>query len=193
MANVNSPNGFRVVKHVGGGTANRRRRYRIAGGYGSNIAVGDAVEPVIGGPKTIQRPGAATDKLIGVFDGCTYLDPNQSAPQYNRLWPAAQAIVTGSLVDAFVYDDPNDLFEAQMSLAFALTSIGQLGNLVIGAENTTIKISTDAVDSTTTAANSGVVFRVDDIVPRPDNAAGNYARVNVLINNHYLGPALTGA
>jgi hypothetical protein len=68
-----------------------------------------------------------------------------------------------------------------------------MGNLVVGVENTSIKISTDAVDSTTTAANSGTVFRVDDIVNRPDNAAGNYARVNVLISNHYLGPVLTGA
>lgn len=192
MANVNAPSGFRVAKHSGGGTANRRSRYHIAGAYGSNIAVGDAVEVVTGGPKTIQRPGAATDMLIGIFDGCYYLDPNQSAPQYNRLWPAAQAIVSGSTVDSFVYDDPTTLFEAQMSLAFALTSIGALANLVIGAENTTIKTSADAVDSTTAAANNGVVFRIDDIVNRPDNAVGNFARVTVLISKHFLGPTLTG-
>lgn len=192
MSNVNSPNGFRVAKHSKGGTANRRSRYHIAGAYASAIALGDAVEPVTGGPKTIQRPGAATDMLIGVFDGCFYLDPNQSAPQYNKLWPAAQAIVAGSTADGFVYDDPGTLFEAQMSLAFALTSIGALANLVIGTENLTIKISGDAVDSTTAAANNGVVFRIDDIVPRPDNAVGNYARVTVLIAKHYLGPTLTG-
>lgn len=192
MANTNAPNGFRAVKHAQGGTANRRTRYKIAGAYGTAIAVGDAVELVTGGPKTIQRPGAATDMLIGIFDGCFYLDPNQSAPQYNRLWPAAQAVVSGSTPDAFVYDDPGTLFEAQMSLAFALTSIGALANLVIGTANTTIKSSADAVDSTTAAANNGVVFRVDDIVPRPDNAVGNFARVNVRIGKHYLGQTLTG-
>lgn len=192
MANVNAPNGFTVANHKSGGTANRRTRYHIAGGYTSNIVNGDAVEVVTGGPKTIQRPGAATDMLIGVFDNCYYLDPNQSAPQYNRLWPASQAIVAGSTVDGFVYDDPKTMFEAQMSLAFALTAIGALANLVVGAANTSIKLSTDAVDSTTAAANSGVVFRIDDIVPRPDNAVGNFARVWVLIGKHFLGPVLTG-
>ena len=130
--------------------------------------------------------------LIGVFDGCTYLDPNQSAPQYNRLWPASQGIVSGSVVDAFVYDDPSTLFEGQMSLAFANTSIGALANLVIGTANTNIKLSADAVDSTTAAANNGVVFRIDDLTNRPDNAVGNFARVNLLIAKHYLGPTLTG-
>lgn len=192
MANPNAPFGFKVAKHGGGGTANRRTRYHIAGAYASAIAVGDAVEPVTGGPKTIQRPGAATDMLIGIFDGCFYLDPNQSAPQYNRLWPAAQAIVSGSVVDAFVYDDPKTLFQAQMSLAFALTYLGALANLVIGSANTSIKISADAVDSTTAAANNGSVFRLEDIVPAPDNSVGNYARVNVYISKHYLGPTLTG-
>ena len=192
MANPNAPSGFKVVKHAGGGTANRRRRYAIAGAYASNIVTGDAVEVVTGGPKTIQRPGAATDMLIGVFDGCFYLDPNQSAPQYNRLWPASQAVVSGSSPQAFVYDDPADLFEAQMSLAFALTYIGALANLVVGSAITTIKTSGDAVDSTTAAANSGVVFRIDDIVQRADVAVGNYARVNVLISKHFLGPTLTG-
>lgn len=192
MANANAPSGFKVAKHGGGGTANRRTRYHIAGAYNTNIAVGDAVEPVTGGPKTIQRPGAATDMLIGIFDGCFYLDPNQSAPQYNRLWPANQAIVSGSVVDSFVYDDPATLFEAQMSLAYALTYDGALANLVIGSANVTIKLSGDAVDSTTAAANSGVVFRIEDLVPRPDNSVGNFARVTLRIAKHYLGPVLTG-
>ncbi|HSV90909.1 MAG TPA: hypothetical protein VLH80_07400 [Nitrospiraceae bacterium] len=191
MANVNAPSGFRVAKHQGGGTANRRTRYHIAGAYGSAIAVGDAVEQTTTS-KNIIRPGAATDRLSGVFDGCFYLDPNQSAPQYNRLWPAAQAVVAGSTVDAWVYDDPHTIFEAQMSLAFALSYIGALANLVSGTENTTIKISNDAVDSTTAAGNTGVVFRIEDIVNRPDNIVGNYARVLVTIALHYLSGAQTG-
>lgn len=191
MANTNAPNGFKVANHQGGGNANRRRRYHIAGGYSSDIFVGDAVEPTATS-KNIQRPGAATDMLIGVFDGCFYLDPNQPQPQYNRRWPASQAVVTGSTPDAWVYDDPHTIFEAQISLAFALSYIGALANLVIGTGNAFTKTSGDAVDSTTAAANSGVVFRVDDYTNRPDNSVGNYARVLVMIAKHYLGPTLTG-
>lgn len=189
MANTNSPNGFRVMRHLAGGTSARRSRYHIAGAYGSNIVVGDAVIPV-NTSKNISRPGAATDRLQGVFDGCYYLDPNQSAPQYNRLWPASQAIVSGSTVDAWVYDDPYTLFEAQVSGAFTAANIGSLADLVIGTANTTIKVSADAIDSTTLDA-SGTVFKVMDIINRPDNAVGSFARVEVAISKHYLKGAMT--
>lgn len=190
MANINSPSGFKVANHKGGGTANRMGRYHIAGGYGTNICAGDAVIPTATS-KNVARPGSATDRLIGVFDGCFYLDPNQSAPQYNRLWPASQVILSGSAVDCQVYDDPNDVFEAQMSNAFAATGIGSLADLVIGTANVNVKTSADAIDSTTVDA-SGTVFRIEDIVNRPDNAVGQYAKVLVSISKHYRAGAQTG-
>lgn len=190
MPNLNGPSGFKVAKHMSGGTANRLSRYHIAGAYNTNIVSGDAIIPV-GTSKNVQRPAAATDRLIGVFDGCFYLDPNQSQPQYNRLWPASQAVVAGSLPDCQVYDDPNTLFEAQMSAAFTLAGIGSLADLVIGAANTSIKISADAIDSATLDA-AGTVFRIDDLINRPDNAVGSFARVLVKISKHYLAGATTG-
>lgn len=190
MANTNSPNGFSIAKHQKGGTANRRVRYHIAAAYSSDIYNGDAVIPV-NTSKNISRPAAATDRLQGVFDNCFYLDPNQSAPQYNRRWPASQAIVTGSVVDAWVIDDPGVLFEVQVSGAFTLANIGSLADLVIGTGNAFTKASGDAIDSTTLDA-SGVVFKVTDIINRPDNAVGSFARVQVAISKHYLAGAMTG-
>lgn len=190
MANVNAPSGFRVSRHFGGGISARRSRYHIAGAYNTDIYVGDAVIPV-NTSKNIARPGAANVMLQGVFDGCYYLDPNQSQPQYNRRWPASQAIVSGSTVDAWVYDDPHTLFEAQMSGAFTLAGIGSLADLVIGTGNAFTKTSADAIDSTTLDA-SGSVFKVFDIVNRPDNAVGSFARVEVGISKHYLNGAMTG-
>lgn len=189
MANNNAPSGFRVSRHFGGGTANRRSRYHIAGAYGTDIFVGDAVIPV-NTSKNIARPGAGNVQLIGVFDGCYYLDPNQSQPQYNRRWPASQAIVAGSTVDAWVYDDPHTLFEGQASGAFTLAAIGSLADLVVGTGNAFTKVSGDAIDSTTFDA-SGSVFKVFDIVNRPDNAVGNFARLEVGISKHYLSGAMT--
>jgi hypothetical protein len=123
--------------------------------------------------------------------GCFYLDPNQSPPQYSPRWPASQAIVSGSTVDSFVYDDPYTLFEVQMSNAFTNAGIGSLADLVIGTGNAFTKRSGDAVDSTTLDA-SGVVFRVQDVINRPDNVVGQYARVEVAISKHYLKGAMTG-
>lgn len=190
MANTNAPSGFTIARHQKGGTANRRRRYHIAGAYSSDIYNGDAVIPV-NTSKNISRPGSATDRLQGIFDNCYYLDPNQSAPQYNRRWPASQAIVTGTVVDAWVIDDPGVLFEVQVSAAFTLANIGSLADLVIGTGNAFTKVSGDAIDSTTLDA-SGTVFKVDDIVNRPDNVVGSFARVQVLISKHYLAGAMTG-
>ena len=190
MANINSPSGFKVVKHATGGLPNRRSRYHIASAYGTNIATNDAVVPT-GSGKLIQRPAAATDRLIGIFDGCYYLDPNQSQPQYNRIWPASQTLVSGTVADAWVYDDPRIIFEAQMSGAFTLAGIGSLADIILGTANTTIKLSADAIDSATLDA-SGVVVKVLDIVNRPDNVMGSFARVWVQISKHYLANALTG-
>lgn len=189
MANTNAPNGFTVSKHQKGGLHNRRVRYHIAGAYSSDIFNGDAVIPV-NTSKNIARPGTAADRLQGVFDNCFYLDPNQSAPQYNRRWPASQAIVTGSSVDAWVIDDPGVIFEVQMSGAFTLAGIGSLADLVLGTGNTFTKVSADAIDSTTLDA-SGTVVKVLDVVNRPDNAVGSFARVFVEISKHYMAGALT--
>lgn len=190
MANTNAPNGFQAVKHQKGGLHTRRVRYHIAGAYGSDIFNGDAVIPT-GTSKNITRPGTAADRLQGIFDNCFYLDPNQSAPQYNRRWPASQAIVTGSVVDAWVIDDPGVMFETQASGAFTLAAIGSLADLVIGTGNAFTKVSGDAVDSTTFDA-SGSVFKVNDIVNRPDNVVGSFARIIVSISKHYLSGAMTG-
>jgi len=189
MANVNSPNGLRLMRHLTGGTPGRRNRYHIAGAYSSDIFANDAVVPV-NTSKNIARPSAATDRLQGVFDGCFYLDPNQSQPQYNRRWPASQAVVSGSVPDAWVYDDPYTVFEIQASGAFTNANIGSLADLVIGTGNAFTKTSADALDSTTLDA-SGVVFKVLDVINRPDNAVGTYCRLEVVISKHYLKGADT--
>src|SRR5256885_14258774 len=155
MANINSPNGFKVTKHATGGLANRRQRYHIASAYGTNIATNDAVVST-GSGKLIQRPAAATDRLIGIFDGCYSLDPNQSQPQYNRLWPASQVLVSGTVADAWVYDDPRIIFEAQMSGAFTLAGIGSLPDLIYRTANTTTKSSPGSHDSATPDRAGGV-------------------------------------
>jgi hypothetical protein len=190
MSNVNGPNGFRVAMSARGGSANRRARYHIAGAYASDIYTGDAVIPT-GTSKQINRPGAGNVMLQGIFDGCYYLDPNQSWPQYSRHWPAAQAIVTGSTVDAWVYDDPDTIFEAQASNAFTAAGIGSLADLVIGTGNAYTRTSGDAIDSTT-IDGSGSVFKIMDTPNRPDNVVGQYSRLLVKISKHYLGGAATG-
>lgn len=191
MANVNGPTGFRPVKHGTGGVVQRSVRYHINTAYAANMAVGDLVEPNPGINKVVQRPAAVTDRLIGVFNGCYYLDPNQSQPQYNRLWPANQVTVAGSNIDCWVFDDPKAVFEVQVSGAFAFANIGKLANPILGAENLFTKTSADAIDSTT--IGTGATLKILDIINRPDISVGNFARVQAQIALHYLGGGLTAS
>ena len=98
--------------------------------------------------------------------------------------------MSGTVADAWVYDDPKIIFEAQMSGAFTLAGIGSLADLIDGTANLVTKTSADAIDSTTLDA-SGTVVKVLDVVNRPDNAVGSFARVWVQISKHYLEAALT--
>lgn len=190
MANVNSPQGFRASQHAGGGRAQRNKRYHIASAYNANIAQGDVVIPTTTS-KNITRPGSGTVKLQGVFAGCFYLDPNQADPQYNKLWPANQVIMTNTQADAYVYDDPAIIFEAQVDNAFAVTNIGFLADLTLGTANLLVKQSADSIASST--IGSGTTVKILDVVNRPDNILGQYAKVLCQISNHYNGPTLTAA
>jgi len=186
MANKDRPNGFTATQHGSGGSANRLSRYHIADGLAANLFRGDAVIPVTT-TKNITIPGAATARLIGVFSGCTYIDTT-GAVHYGR-WPTGQAVQTGSTPDAWVYDDPKTIFEAQVTAGFTLADIGVLANPSLGAGNATTNTSGHEVDSSTYA--TGTVLKIVDYVRRPENEVGTNAKVLVQIALHYLGGGLT--
>ncbi len=188
MANRDAPSGFRVLKHLSGGMPNRMTRYHIASGLAANIFRNDVVVPT-GTGKNIARPAAGTDRPIGVFDGCYYADQTGDM-QYRPNWPSGQVILTGSVVDANVYDDPNLIFEGQMSGAFVAGDIGALTNYTVGTGNSAQALSGDEVDST--AIGSGSSLKILDVSSKPDNEVGANARVHVTFATHYLAGAKTG-
>lgn len=185
MANRDAPSGFRVVGHLTGGICNRFNRYHIADGLNSTLARGDACIPV-GTAKNIDRPGSDTVRLLGVFDGCFYVD-SVGDLQYRPRWAAATAIKAGTAVDASVYDDPKLIFEVQYDGTAAAGDIGSLGDVVRGTSNAATGQSADEIDS----AGSGTNIKILDLVDRPDNEMGAAAKLLVAIALHYLGGAMT--
>lgn len=185
MANPNSPNGFRATKHIAGGLPNRVSRYHIANALASNIARGDAVIPTATS-KNIDRPGGATVRLLGVFDGVFYIDANGDT-QFRPRWASGQTTFTGSVVDCSVYDDPRTLFEVQYSATLALADIGSFADLVIGTSNAATGNSGDQANN----AGAGTNLKIQDIVQRPENDYGVNAKVIVQIALHYNGGAPT--
>lgn len=185
MANRDAPSGFRVVGHLTGGICNRFNRYHIADGLAATIARGDAVIPV-NTSKNITRPGGATVRLLGTFDGCFYVD-SVGDLQYRPRWATGTAIKSGTVVDASVYDDPKLIFEVQYDTTLALADIGAFGDVVIGTSNAATGQSGDQVNN----AGSGTNLKILDIVDRPDNEYGDNAKILVAIALHYHGGAMT--
>lgn len=181
MPNVNAANGFKVAGHVTGGIANRLSRHHIASALASTIARGDAVIPTATS-KNIDRPGGATVRLLGVFDGVYYIDANGDT-NYRARFATGTAFLTGTVADAFVYDDPKTLFEVQYSATLALADIGSFGDLVIGVSNAATSNSADTANN----AGAGTNLKIHDIVGRPDNDYGANAKIVVQIALHYLG------
>lgn len=186
MANRDAPRGFQVVGHLAGGLPNRLSRYHIADGLASTLCRADACIPVATS-KNIDRPGGDAVRLLGVFDGCFYQDTNGDM-QYRPRWAASTAIKSGTVVDAFVYDDPKLLFEAQYDGTLAATDIGALADVTRGTADAATNTSRDEVKGN---AGSGANLKIMDIVDRPDNELGAAAKVIVAIALHYLGGGMT--
>jgi len=113
MSSTSAPFGFRASFHNSGQI--RPKAYVIASGYAANIFQGDPVKLVDAG--TVQlgtsdgtRSGTVAGiLLLGIFAGCQYND-SLGKPTVSAYWPTGTA---GTEIIAYVYDDPETLFETQ--------------------------------------------------------------------------------
>jgi len=120
MANKDAPFGLRPVGELGSEVQNSgTTQYRIASGYGTAIYKGDLVILVTATGTLNVAAGTSTD-IVGVFNGCFYNDPTTQKPTWKNYYPGSISPSVGN-IDAFVYDDPNKLFEIQAegSLTYA--------------------------------------------------------------------------
>lgn len=196
MANLNNPSGFMAVKHAVGGTPTRVNSgadYAIAGGLASNIYRGSMVKPT-GTGNNIDVVAAGANPMLGPFHGVNYVDANGDT-QFRPRWLSGQTVQTGSVPEASVFDDPQLLFDAQVSGAAGLvaTNIGNTANIVIGTGTAITGMSADQVDQTTFSASAvNQQLQVQQLRQITGNAYGQYARALVSIFLHYKN-ALAGA
>lgn len=180
MANVDAPFGFRPVRHLFGGEV-RASEWYIAGGLAANIFRGSVVVPTPGTAKRITIGTAATAPFAGVFDGCQYEDA-QGNVVYAHYWPTGQTVKTGTIVRAWVWDDPNILFEVQADGAFTADDIGQDADVTAEVGNALTGMSTQELDSSD--IGTGANLHIYDYVRDGVNEVGANARLLVLINEH---------
>lgn len=177
MANTNAPNGFTPSRHMAGGVI-RSSEFLIATsgttGFNDTIRQGDVVMQNTDGTIELATAGAT---FLGIFDGVQYVDANGNMI-YSNQWTASTAVLSGSVIRAYVYDDPFITYECQMS-TFAATDVGNNFDIAVGTGSSVTQRSGAYLDAATGNPTSAG-FRLLRIVDRPGgNEVGAYARVEV--------------
>lgn len=113
MSSTSAPYGFRPSYHNSGQM--RPKAYTITSTYAANIFSGDPVKLTSDGVVQLgtsdgTRSGTTDGiTLLGIFAGCQYLDAT-GKPTISPFWPAG---TTGTQIVAWVYDDPETLYDVQ--------------------------------------------------------------------------------
>lgn len=168
MTAVLAPFGFRPAYNPIG--LERAKKYTIAAAYGTAIYKG---MPVILNTNGTIVAGTAAADLVGVFAGCEYVD-STGKPNVSPFWPAAQATLSGTVPVAWVYDDPNEVYEVQADGSLAQAAVGDqadVSNVANGSAATGLSAST--LSSTLAGVGVQAQFRVVGFGQGLDNLPGD--------------------
>ena len=139
MANIDAPFGFRAIGGMGSSYETQgTSKYEIYDNSTTAIFQGDLM--MMGGYNSDQPDAGsvnvnsgyvscslATENILnfGVFNGCFYIDPTTAKPTWKNYYPGAVNITTGT-IDAYCYDNPQQLYEVQASGSLTQASMGNL-------------------------------------------------------------------
>jgi hypothetical protein len=169
MANTNAPDGFTPAYHMSGGTI-RPSEFAIASGTNASIFSGDVVNLSSG----LVIQGTATGTPLGVFYGVEFQATDGSVV-FSNMWTADVATLGAANAKAFVYVDPDIVYEAQSTGTPTQASIGTTNTISTTAGNTSTGRSKEGVTTTTSSGIATVV----GFPQKPNNSIGQHARVYV--------------
>ena len=200
MANVHAAFGCRPIGKVGSGVNNAGTTlYTISDNYGTAIYKGDHVMQS-GGYVIAGTASGATN--LGVFNGCFYIDPTSKKPTWSNYYPAstnvtASGSISGSTnIDAYIYDNPYTLFEAQCDGTIAKTDIGKNTDSVLGTSSAVNGLSVTEINSGAEATTAGLQVKITGISKDPENsdASSDNANWYIMWNEHvkFSSTGITG-
>lgn len=182
MANTDRPSGARPVRYLGGAPYNGAcTPYPVDSSNATAIFVGDFIIREADG-NVAPYTGSSGGDLLGVCvavgpNSTTYMDPDNPSRRY---LPASTA---GTVL---VADDPYIVFEVQEDDGGTALVAGDAGancDVLATAGSTTTGQSAHEIDRST-IVTSTAQLRLIRLVDRQDNAHGDYAKWEVLINEH---------
>ena len=208
MSSVSAPFGLRPAFFPTGLERAQCLQNGITSGYNANIFKGQPVSYVnaanVGATgsangtiiATPQASGASTSQqyaIAGSFQGVEFTDTT-GRRRVSNFWPAGTTVQSGSVTNAYFYNDLNIVYEIQTDATIAQTSIGNeynFSNVTAGSTTTGLSAATLGVS---TAVGNGAQgqLRIVDIAPYPDNNWGDaYVIVRVQIANSQFYGATT--
>lgn len=187
--NTNAPQGLKPVRYQDGSPyTGKTNIYNIASGYATAIGENSPVAVLADGTLGI---GVAGSQCRGVLRGVEYYTSAGAFVQSNY-WPAATTVKTGTVVKAFVADDPTLVFDVQETngssaagTPLALADRNLNINFVVGTPNG-LGISTTSINNTTEDTTSTLNLKILALSDYPGNAVGSFANWLVTWNTHDL-------
>ena len=194
MSSTSAPFGFRPSYHNSGQM--RPKAYTIASTYAANIFSGDPVKLTDNGVVQLgtsdgTRTGTVDGiSLLGIFAGCQYLDAN-GKPTISPFWPSG---ATGTEIVAWVYDDPETLFDVQYTNPSAgttvQTAVGEECDWTVASPGGSTSTGLSNCQLTAIQATSGQFQITGFAYSIFDSITAAYVQVSVRINEHHYKAAV---
>ena len=194
MSSTSAPFGFRASFHNSGQM--RPKAYTIASTYAANIFSGDPVKLTDNGVVQLgtsdgTRTGTVDGiSLLGIFAGCQYLDAS-GKPTISPFWPSG---TTGTEIVAWVYDDPETLFDVQYtnpsSGTTVQTAVGEECDWSVASPGGSTRTGLSNCQLTAIQATSGQFQITGFAYSIFDSITDAYVQVTVRINEHHYKAAV---
>lgn len=194
MSAISAPFGFRPAYHNSGQM--RAKAYTIASAYAANIFQGDPVKLTDNGVIQLgtsdgTRSGTTDGvALLGIFAGCQYYD-SLGKPTVSPFWPSG---TTATEIVAWVYDDPETLFEVQYNNPSPGTSIqadvGEECDWTVASPGGSTRTGISSTRLSAVVATAGQ-FQITGTGNQVfDDIADAFVVVTVRINEHHYKAAV---
>ena len=191
MANQDAAFGLRPLKMSGqGDDSTGMSSHFIDAGDASVLYQGS---PCIAAAGYVDIATAGAAPNMGAFWGCFYTDPTTLKPTFKNYYPGSITPPSSKDIEAFVYDNPNQMFEIQSDNDGASTQADVFSNAdMINFGGSTLNgVSNTELDDSTIAASSDAAAQllIIGVSRDPKNNDLTAANVNwrVIVNMHLFG------
>lgn len=173
MANTFAPFGFSQYKGTGSAPTYEQTPRTVALTAGA-IYAGDPVTSQSDG--TVAQSVAGTTQIAGIFVGCDFISATLLRRVWSPYWPGSGSALAGTIVNAYIINDPNAQFLVQSGnagTAVLAIDVGANINFALGTGSALSGLSgAYANQATINPATTTLPFRIVGLHQNPPGSNG---------------------